>query len=87
MNLKLTLKRAMRRPTWVAGRGTKLGWHGDVLNASTSSDSIHVGRHCHIDGELFVFAHGGAIRMGTGASWERTLGSGLRAASRSAQGS
>jgi acetyltransferase-like isoleucine patch superfamily enzyme len=64
MNLALLAKRLLGRPTWVPGPSTVLGWHGAVLNASDSSDNISVGAHCRIDGELFVFAHGGQIRFG-----------------------
>lgn len=35
-----------------------------ILNASSSSKSIQVGYDCRIEGELFVFAHGGKITIG-----------------------
>lgn len=41
-----------------------MSFRARILNASGSSDSIVVGDHCRVEGELFVFAHGGRISVG-----------------------
>lgn len=60
----LLLKRMLGRPTYVSGKETRLGRSARVLNASTTSESIRIGDHCRVEGELFVFAHGGKIAIG-----------------------
>jgi acetyltransferase-like isoleucine patch superfamily enzyme len=64
MNLQIVMRRLRGRPTWVAGRGTSLGTGARILNAGLTNDRIRVGRMCRIEGELFVFAHGGQISIG-----------------------
>ena len=46
------------------GRTSSMSSRARILNASRSSDSIIVGDHCRVEGELFVFAHGGRISVG-----------------------
>lgn len=64
MNLMLMIKKCLQRPTLIAGKSSSIGWSGAILNASDTSASIQIGEHCRIDGELFVFGHGGKIQFG-----------------------
>ena len=64
MNCDLFLRRITGRPTLRLGIGSSMGRTARVLNAGGSSDKIRAGSHCRIEGELFVFAHGGEIRIG-----------------------
>ena len=64
MNLQLLIRRLRGRPTLVSGPGTSLSAGARILNAGTSSNQISVGHHCRIEGELFIFAHGGRISIG-----------------------
>ena len=64
MNFHLLLHRAARKPTLIVGRGSSIGPSARILNASRDSGRITVGQHCRIEGELFVFAHGGQISIG-----------------------
>ena len=64
MNPRTLIQRLLGRPTCVTGIGTQLSWRSRVLNAGARSDHIKIGNHTHIDGELFVFAHGGRIQIG-----------------------
>jgi len=62
--LLLTLRRLLGMPTLVTGRGTSLASTARILNANVASERISVGANCRIEGELFVFAHGGQITIG-----------------------
>jgi acetyltransferase-like isoleucine patch superfamily enzyme len=64
MNLHLLLKRLIGKPTCVLGEQTRLAHCARILNAGGKSSLIRVGRHCVIEGELFVFGHGGEIEIG-----------------------
>lgn len=64
MNLHLFLRSLRGKATWVKGRDTSIAPGARVLNASGRSDTIRVGNHSRIEGELFVFAHGGEISIG-----------------------
>lgn len=64
MNVHLLARRLCRKPTWIKGAGTSLSATARILNANDRSDRIRVGSHCRIEGELFVFAHGGQISIG-----------------------
>jgi acetyltransferase-like isoleucine patch superfamily enzyme len=64
VNLGLFIRRMIGRPTLRLGIGSSVGPTAQILNAGGSSDKIRAGSHCRIEGELFVFAHGGEIQMG-----------------------
>lgn len=60
-----TLLRKLRgKPTLVIGKGSSLGMRAQILNAGTNSECITVGENSRVEGELFVFAHGGRISIG-----------------------
>jgi len=63
-NISTVLRSIAGRPTLRLGPASSLSHRARVLNASTTSDSIVVGSHCRIEGELFVCAHGGSITIG-----------------------
>jgi acetyltransferase-like isoleucine patch superfamily enzyme len=58
------LRRLRRKPTLRLGAGSSIAPGARILNAGPSSDCIQIGEHCRIEGELFVFAHGGQITLG-----------------------
>lgn len=64
MNLHYWTRRLAGRATCTLGRGAVLLPSARVLNASGRSDRIAIGAHSLIQGELFVFAHGGRICIG-----------------------
>jgi acetyltransferase-like isoleucine patch superfamily enzyme len=64
MNLHRSLRRLLGRPTCVLATAARLDASARILNARNSSDHIYVGSHSVIKGELFVFAHGGSIKVG-----------------------
>ena len=64
MNLQVLLCRLRGKATLVKGIGSSVGASARVLNAAGCSDRIRVGRNTRIEGELFVFAHGGQISIG-----------------------
>lgn len=64
MNIDLILKRLLGRPNCIAGKNTTFSSAAKILNASLSSASISIGNFGRIEGELFVFAHGGKIQIG-----------------------
>jgi len=64
MNLQILLRSLCGKPTLVKGKGTSIGSCARILNAGDNSNRIRVGRSCRIEGELFVFAHGGQISIG-----------------------
>jgi acetyltransferase-like isoleucine patch superfamily enzyme len=64
MNPHLWLRRLRGKPTLKLGPGSSVGSTARILNASKSSACIQVGASSRIEGELFVFAHGGHISIG-----------------------
>jgi acetyltransferase-like isoleucine patch superfamily enzyme len=64
VNLNYWAKRLTGRATCVLGRGVVLQSAARILNASGASDHIRIGDRSLIQGELFVFAHGGRISIG-----------------------
>jgi acetyltransferase-like isoleucine patch superfamily enzyme len=64
MNLRVMIRRLAGRPTLRIGARSTLGWDARILNAGANSSAIRVGANCRVEGELFVFAHGGDIRIG-----------------------
>jgi acetyltransferase-like isoleucine patch superfamily enzyme len=52
------------RATCELAKGARVLPGARILNASGSSDRIYVGSRSLIEGELFVFAHGGRISIG-----------------------
>jgi acetyltransferase-like isoleucine patch superfamily enzyme len=64
VNLHVLLRRLCGKPTLVKGKGTSIRRCARILNAGDNSDRIRVGRSCRIEGELFVFPHGGRISIG-----------------------
>lgn len=58
------VKRMMRRPTCVLGRGARLGLSASIFNAGAESAAIAVGGGSIVKGELLVFPHGGRIVIG-----------------------
>ena len=64
MNLELFLKRILKRPTLLMGEGSSIGSMARILNSGGRNDLIQVGGHTRIEGELFVFPHGGEIQIG-----------------------
>lgn len=63
-HFQTTLRQLRGKPTLRLGAGSSLARSARILNAGASSDLIRVGSHCRIEGELFVFAHGGRITIG-----------------------
>lgn len=64
MNLHFYIRRLLGRPTCVLGSQSTVASSAKILNAGQDSFGIRVGRNSRIEGELFVFAHGGQIRVG-----------------------
>ncbi|GKQ52881.1 hypothetical protein BRSPCE3_37360 [Bradyrhizobium sp. Ce-3] len=64
-NLGFLAKSLLGRPTCQLAQGAKLGRKARILNARQSSEHIRVGANSFIGGELFVFAHGGDIEIGS----------------------
>jgi acetyltransferase-like isoleucine patch superfamily enzyme len=64
MNLHYWARRLGGRATCVLEANAVLLPAARILNASGVSDRIRIGRHSLIQGELFVFAHGGEIDIG-----------------------
>ena len=64
MNLHYWLRRVAGRATCELAKGARLLPHARILNASGFSDRIRIGRQSLVEGELFVFAHGGQISIG-----------------------
>ncbi len=63
-NLQVLWRQILGKPSLRMGKGSTLAATAKILNASNSSDRICVGSNSRIEGELFVFAHGGQIRIG-----------------------
>ncbi len=64
MNIELLLRRIFGRATCYMEKGSKITRKGRILNASGNSDRIRIKRCSIIQGELFVFGHGGYIEVG-----------------------
>ena len=64
MNLRVLLRRIFGMPTLETGIGTTIGRSARILNSGKSSKQIRVGDNSRIEGELFIFAHGGQITIG-----------------------
>jgi len=64
MNLHFWLRRLAGRATCVLGDGAVLKPSARILNAAGTSTRIRIGSASIIEGELFVFAHGGEIVIG-----------------------
>lgn len=64
LNWHYWARRLTGRATCVLAKDAVLLPTARILNASGSSERIHIGGHCLIGGELFVFAHGGEISIG-----------------------
>jgi acetyltransferase-like isoleucine patch superfamily enzyme len=63
-NIDLFLKKLTGRATCVKGSGTQVLPAASIRNAQKRNASILIGKRCIIEGELFVFAHGGEIEIG-----------------------
>jgi acetyltransferase-like isoleucine patch superfamily enzyme len=64
MNIDYLIQRLMGRATCELAPGSRLSRSARVRNISGDTKKIAVGKHCHIQGELLVFAHGGQITIG-----------------------
>jgi acetyltransferase-like isoleucine patch superfamily enzyme len=64
VNIDLIAQRLIGRATCELQQGAKLSGTARIRNASGDSSKIAVGRHTHVLGELFAFAHGGEIKIG-----------------------
>ena len=64
VNLDLIAQRLIGRATCEVQPGAMLSGTARIRNASGDSSKISVGRHTHVLGELFTFAHGGKIKIG-----------------------
>jgi acetyltransferase-like isoleucine patch superfamily enzyme len=64
MNWHLTMARLSGRATCVRGLGARISRRARILNAGGDSRNIFIGTHSVIEGELFVFGHGGRICLG-----------------------
>jgi acetyltransferase-like isoleucine patch superfamily enzyme len=65
MNLNLSLKRFLGRPTCIAPNSAKITSRARIINIQTSDAQIKIGERCVIEAELLVFAHGGRIEIGS----------------------
>lgn len=65
VNLGFLARTLLGRPTCRLERGATLGWSARILNARQSSEHIRIGTNSFVGGELFVFAHGGDIEIGS----------------------
>ncbi len=64
MNINFFLKRITGRATCRIEHGSILSKKARILNASGDSDRIRIKSNTRIQGELFVFGHGGQIDIG-----------------------
>ncbi len=64
MNLHLLQRYLRGKPTLKKGNGTIIAASARILNAGKESSQITIGDNSRIEGELFVFAHGGQISIG-----------------------
>jgi acetyltransferase-like isoleucine patch superfamily enzyme len=64
INIDLIAQRLIGRATCELKQGATLSRTAKIRNASGNSGKITVGSHTHVLGELFIFAHGGEIKIG-----------------------
>ncbi len=64
MNLQYWARRLVGRATCVLAADATLMSGARILNASGKSERIRIGSHSLVQGELFVFGHGGEILIG-----------------------
>ncbi|WFU35673.1 acyltransferase [Bradyrhizobium brasilense] len=64
-NLGFLARAFLGRPTCTLAPGARLGLRARILNARESSAHIRIGENSFVGGELFVFAHGGDIEIGS----------------------
>jgi acetyltransferase-like isoleucine patch superfamily enzyme len=64
VNFKFILKKILRRPTLKIGQNSSIGPTARILNSGDRSDRIRVGENTRIEGELFIFPHGGQLVIG-----------------------
>lgn len=64
MNWSLLKARLRRRSIITAGRGARIYPSAEILNAQDDPAAIIIGERGMVRGELFVFGHGGRIRIG-----------------------
>jgi len=64
MNIEFWLKRLSGRATCSIAKGSKITRKACILNASGQSERIRIKSNSIIQGELFVFGHGGQIDIG-----------------------
>jgi acetyltransferase-like isoleucine patch superfamily enzyme len=64
INLDLLAQRLIGRATCELEQGVTLSRTARIRNARGDSSKIVIGRHSHVLGELFTFAHGGEIKVG-----------------------
>lgn len=64
MNIHYLIRKLAGRATCKKKSTTRLLSTAKILNGSRSSDSIEIGEHTIVAGELFIFGHGGKISIG-----------------------
>jgi len=64
VNFHFLIRRFLKRPTCVLGSGSTVASSAKILNAGRRSSGIQIADNSRIEGELFVFAHAGQIRIG-----------------------
>jgi acetyltransferase-like isoleucine patch superfamily enzyme len=64
VNWHMVLARMSGRATCLCGEGVKVARQARILNAGGDSRKICIGDHSVVEGELFVFKHGGRINLG-----------------------
>jgi len=64
LNFHFLLRRLLGKPTCELGLNTTISSSAKILNAGESSQRIVIGHNSRIEGELFVFAHGGRVNIG-----------------------
>src|SRR6266403_1413891 len=64
INVDLIAQRLIGRATCELQQGATLSRTAKIRNARGDSTKIAVGCHTHVLGELFIFAHGGEIKIG-----------------------
>jgi acetyltransferase-like isoleucine patch superfamily enzyme len=64
VNWHMVMSQIMGRATCLRAAHVKVTRRAKILNARGDSQNIRIGRHSVIEGELFVFGHGGRISLG-----------------------
>lgn len=64
MKFELLLKKLLRRPTLEIDPSSSIGDTARILNSGDRSDRILIGKNTRIEGELFIFPHGGQLVIG-----------------------